>query len=211
MVVAPTPTGLTDPQREIIAEAVQQLRERRAERERAPVQAPPVQLPLGADNLFTWVIAAFGAAQPVSPQGSGCDVEISTTVSADPTVAQVGDAVDLSYTVANPGTVPLVDVQVASALPDGLAFVSATNNGAVDPGSGYVEWAVGSGLDAGASTTVSVAAVISGPGNLREQRVFRGPGRGRERSHGLREYGHLGRACQRLLQRQPRPSPPRRR
>ena len=42
-------------------------------------------------------------------------------VSADPSVAQVGEAVDLTYTVTNPGTVPLVDV---AGLKPGVAMLS---------------------------------------------------------------------------------------
>jgi uncharacterized repeat protein (TIGR01451 family) len=158
---------LTDEQREVLLDVVQELRERLEERRRAPVQAPPpVQVPQTGDNFFTWVIAALGGAQPITAQPSGCDVEISMSASADPSVAQVGESVDLNYTVTNPGTVPLVDVQVEAALPDGLTFVSASSGGSVEPDSGYIAWQVPSGLDAGGTTTLSVSALIGGPGNF---------------------------------------------
>jgi uncharacterized repeat protein (TIGR01451 family) len=61
-------------------------------------------------------------------------------VSAEPSVAQVGDSVELRYTVSNPCAIPLVDLQDAAALPNGLTFVSASNAGAIRPASGYIAW-----------------------------------------------------------------------
>jgi uncharacterized repeat protein (TIGR01451 family) len=48
------------------------------------------------------------------------------TSSVDPSAATVGEPVNFTYTVTNPGTVALTDVLVASALPGGVNFVSAT-------------------------------------------------------------------------------------
>jgi hypothetical protein len=60
----------------------------------------------------------------------------------------------------------LTELQIASALPTGLNLVSATSLGAVDQATGYVQWAVESGLAAGASTQMSVSAVVDSPGEL---------------------------------------------
>jgi uncharacterized repeat protein (TIGR01451 family) len=47
-----------------------------------------------------------------------------------------GDQVDFRFTVSNPGTLALTDVQVDSALPDGLHFEGASGGGAIDAETG---------------------------------------------------------------------------
>src|SRR5207248_11342076 len=78
--------------------------------------------------------------------------------------AVVGDSVDFSYTVSNPGPVDLTDLQVESELPGGLNVMSVTSAGAVDPDTGFVQWAFEGGLAAGASTQMHVAVTIASPG-----------------------------------------------
>jgi hypothetical protein len=108
-------------------------------------------------------VARWRAA--ISAQASGCDVDISMAVSAEPSVAQVGDSVELRYTVSDPRN-SAGGLQVAAALPNGLTFVSASNGGAIQPASGYIAWRAASSLESGGSTTLSIAATISGAGNL---------------------------------------------
>ena len=148
--------------------AVERIRERLAEQPSAPVQVPPqrpVQLPPVADGIFNFVVAALAAgSQPVVNQEPVCGLAVSMASSVEPSTAQVGQPVEFTYTVTNPGTVSMTDVQVESALSGGVNFVSATSGGAVEPETGYVAWALSSGLAPGASTTLSVSVTISGPG-----------------------------------------------
>ena len=129
------------------------------------VPPPPVQLPPVADSIYDFVMTAFTAAQQTPEEINPCALpEISMANSANPGTALVGDPVSFTYTVTNPGTVPLTDLQIESALPSGLSFVSATSQGAVNGDTGYVEWALESGLAPGASTQLSVSATIASPG-----------------------------------------------
>jgi hypothetical protein len=58
----------------------------------------------------------------------------------------------------------LADVQVDTSVPDGLDVNSASGGGSVDPDTGYVNWALTSGLAPGASTTLTVSATVAQPG-----------------------------------------------
>jgi uncharacterized repeat protein (TIGR01451 family) len=166
-VAAPTSVGITEPQREVLGIAVERVRARREQQPTAPVQVPqpPVQLPPVAEGIFNFLVSAFAGSQPVTTNEEpvcGLALEMGSTV--EPSAVQVGDSVDFTYTVTNAGTVALADVHVASALPGGLSFVSASSAGAVEPETGYIAWELRSGLAAGASTTLAVSATITDPG-----------------------------------------------
>jgi uncharacterized repeat protein (TIGR01451 family) len=90
--------------------------------------------------------------------------EISMASSVAPSAGLVGDQVTFTYTVTNPGTVALTDLEVGSALPDGVDYVSATSQGAVDGATGHILWPLQNGLAPGASTQLSVSATIADPG-----------------------------------------------
>jgi uncharacterized repeat protein (TIGR01451 family) len=75
---------------------------------------------LSADGLFNFVVAAFAEAQPeVTDEGTPCGElpHVMLSNSVDPGAGEVGDSVSFTYTVTNPGAVPLTDVLVESALP----------------------------------------------------------------------------------------------
>jgi hypothetical protein len=56
-------------------------------------------------------------------------------------------------------------VQVDTSLPDGLEGVSASAGGSVDPDTGYVGWALTTGLPVGGSTTLSLSATVLSAGS----------------------------------------------
>jgi uncharacterized repeat protein (TIGR01451 family) len=131
------------------------------------VPAPPVQVPPLAEGLMNFVAAAVGEAQPVTEgEGAPCGElpQLALTNSVDPDAGDVGDSVSVTHTVTNPGPVPLDAVLIESDLPDGLDFVSASSGGSVDPDTGYVEWMLSNGLPAGGSSTLSISAATSDPG-----------------------------------------------
>ncbi len=163
VVPVPTPGAHTPDQVVVLAVAIGHLEQREA----APVQVPPppVQLPPVADGIYDFVMTAFTEAQQTPVEVDPCALpEISMASSANPGTALVGDPVSFTYTVTNPGTVPLTDLQIASALPSGISYVSASSQGAINRDTGYVEWALESGLAPGASTQLSVSATIASPG-----------------------------------------------
>jgi uncharacterized repeat protein (TIGR01451 family) len=151
----------------IRAITIERLRAGRAARQPAPAQVPnpPVQLPPVAKGLWNLVAAAF-AAQSSSADDGPCVVDVAMSSAVVPSAATVGEQVDFTYVVRNSGTVPLAQVQVDSALPSGLDFVSASAGGALDPATGYVAWSMPTGLPAGGTTTLSLAAAVSGSGAL---------------------------------------------
>jgi uncharacterized repeat protein (TIGR01451 family) len=57
------------------------------------------------------------------------DISMDTPVSRSS--APVGKSVNYTYMVTHAGTVDPVDLQVTSALPNGLSFVSASSSGAM--------------------------------------------------------------------------------
>jgi uncharacterized repeat protein (TIGR01451 family) len=126
-----------------------------------------VQLPPIVDGIYTFAMSSFTEAQQPPALPSPCAVpEISVSSSVDVASAQVGDQLDFTYTVTNTGTTDLTTLQVASALPSGLDYVSASNQGAVNPDTGYIEWSLGSGLATGESTQLSVSATVVDAGQL---------------------------------------------
>ena len=130
----------------------------------AEVPHPPVQLPPVADGIYDLVTTAVHAGQQPLVETDPCALpEISMTSSANPSTALVGEPVSFTYTVKNDGTVPLTDLQIGSALPSGLTFVSASSQGAVNGDTGYVEWTL-DGLAPEGSTQLSVSASIASPG-----------------------------------------------
>ena len=59
--------------------------------------------------------------------------QIGTTKTVDQPIATVGDTLTYTIIVTNPGTPPLVDVEVAANLPPGLAIVSVGGGGGYNP------------------------------------------------------------------------------
>jgi uncharacterized repeat protein (TIGR01451 family) len=173
VVPVPTPGAHTPDQVAVDVIVIGELEQREAMRPSPPVPVPPppVQLPPVADGIYNFVMTAFTGAQVTAPgEVNSCvPAEISITGSAQPSAALVGDPVNFTFTVTNPGTVPLTDVQVGSALPNGVDYVSANSQGAVNPATGYVEWAIEGGLAPGASIQFSVSATIAEPGEWTTQ------------------------------------------
>jgi len=164
LVAAPTPDGFTEPQ-VVLEVTVDQLEARHAVRPCTPAQPlAPVQVLSTADGFSNLVMAAFAGTQPVTDQPNPCALAQTMSSSVDPSAARVRDQIDFTHTVTNPGTVALTDVQVESALPDGLSFVNASGGGAIDPDTGFVAWASVDGLAAGASTSLSISATVTDPG-----------------------------------------------
>jgi uncharacterized repeat protein (TIGR01451 family) len=161
------PGAHTQPQAVVLQITVFRLDQREASRRSAPGQVPPppVQLPPVASDVYEFVMAAFSGSEQATDQGNPCaPPEISMTSSVAPGTAVVGDSVSFTYTVSNPGTAQLTDVLIASALPTGINFVSASSQGAVDGDTGFVMWALQSGLAPGASTQLSVSGTIASEG-----------------------------------------------
>jgi uncharacterized repeat protein (TIGR01451 family) len=160
---APTADVITEPQGQVLGIAIERVRARRGQQPTAPVQVPqpPVQLPPIGNGIVNFFMAAFAGSQPVANGDPICGLALTMGSTVEPSVATVGDSVDFTYTVTNLGTVALADVQVASALPAGLNFVSASSGGAIEPQTGFVAWALQAGLAAGASTTVSTISARS--------------------------------------------------
>ena len=181
------PTVDTERVREVVLGIVRRrLEERRAQATPAPAPAqrpsPPVQLPrrgeaesteasndpiaAGAHQLINFVMAVFESAEPAAQeQGGGC-AAIQVDSAVEPSVAEVGQTVTFTYTVANTGDGALADVEAGTALPDGLVFVSASDNGAIDPANGHVLWALPSGLPSGDSVTLMLVARVTATGQL---------------------------------------------
>ena len=110
-------------------------------------------------------MTAFAGAQQTTDESNPCALpELSMVSSVNPSTATVGDAVNFTYSVTNPGTVALSQVLIGSALPVGVNLVSATSSGSVDQDTGYVVWTLDSGLAAGATTQLSVSATVADPG-----------------------------------------------
>jgi uncharacterized repeat protein (TIGR01451 family) len=85
--------------------------------------------------------------------------------SADPSSAQVGDQVTFTLTVMNTGSTTLVDLQVEDTLPDGFSSPPSVNQGGSYNGSTRdLGWEL-TGLDPGASQSVSYVATLSQPGS----------------------------------------------
>ncbi len=166
IVPVPTPGAHSPNEAVVLAVTTSHLEQRESGQQPAPAQVPhpPVQLPPVADGIYDLVTTAFtGAQQPIVETDPCALPEISMTSSANPGTALVGEPVSFTYTVKNDGTVPLTDLQIGSALPSGLTFVSASSQGAVNGDTGYVEWAL-DGLAPEASTQLSVSASIASPG-----------------------------------------------
>jgi uncharacterized repeat protein (TIGR01451 family) len=168
VVPLPTPGAHTPDEAVVLGITTSRLEQREAERRTAPapaqVPSPPVQLPPVAEDIYNFVMAAITTAQQTPGEVNPCAPEISMTSSVAPSAALVGEPVSFTYTVKNPGTVPLTDLLVASTLPSGVNFVSASSQGAIDSDTGYVTWALDSGLAPGASTQYTVSATIASAG-----------------------------------------------
>jgi hypothetical protein len=167
-VPAPTPGPHTADQIPVLDSVVDRLEERLSNQPGAPAQlpAPPVQLPPIADGIYNLVIGAFGQqVQPLPAAPDPCaSPEIALSSTQDTITAQSGDSVNLAFSVTNTGSVDVTDLNVASALPSGLIYESASGAGAVSADTGYVEWSLTGGLAAGDSTVFSVSATVAEPG-----------------------------------------------
>jgi hypothetical protein len=68
------------------------------------VPAPPVQLPPVTEGIYNFVMTAFIGAQQTTEEANPCALpEISMASSVAPSAALVGESVNFSYTVTNPG------------------------------------------------------------------------------------------------------------
>ena len=137
---------------------------RRGEAESTEASNDPIAA--GAHQLINFVMAVFESAEPAAQeQGGGC-AAIQVDSAVEPSVAEVGQTVTFTYTVANTGDGALADVEAGTELPDGLVFVSASDNGAIDPANGHVVWALPSGLPPGDSVTLMLVARVTATGQL---------------------------------------------
>ncbi|QIK63723.1 DUF11 domain-containing protein [Leucobacter viscericola] len=75
------------------------------------------------------------------------------------TVVGAGEETTYDVTVTNAGTVPATGVTATDALPSGVTFVSASDEGSYDPALRRVVWSVGT-LAAGAAQTVHVTVKV---------------------------------------------------
>jgi len=80
--------------------------------------------------------------------------------SADQQVVGPGSPVTFTMSCSNAGTAAATSTTLTDQLDPLLTFVSATDGGSYDPGSGTVTWFLGT-LDAGASRSVSVTVNVS--------------------------------------------------
>ncbi len=97
------------------------------------------------------------ASVTVTPQAA----DLSVTHTIDNDSPNVGDQVTLTVAVVNSGPNPATSVVVAEALPEGLAFVTATaSEGSYDSAQG--RWNVGP-VSAGNSVTLEIVARVDSP------------------------------------------------
>jgi uncharacterized repeat protein (TIGR01451 family) len=90
---------------------------------------------------------------------------VSIDKSADPASAQVGDQVTYTLTVTSTGSTALVDLEVEDSLPDGFTAPPSVNqDGSYDSTTGDLAWEL-TGLDPGASQSVSYVATLSQAGS----------------------------------------------
>jgi uncharacterized repeat protein (TIGR01451 family) len=90
--------------------------------------------------------------------------DISLTQTADAASRQVGETVTLTTALSNAGPDTVGGIEVGTALPAGLSFVSATpTQGTYDPQTGG--WSVGT-VTQGGSATLSITARVTGTGTL---------------------------------------------
>ena len=90
--------------------------------------------------------------------------QIGTTKTVDQPIATVGDTLTYTIIVTNPGTPPLVDVEVAANVPPGLAIVSVGGGGGYNPVTRALTWAV-PGLAPGASQELTYTANLAEAGS----------------------------------------------
>ena len=153
------------------------LQQRLAERRSAPVQVPPppAQLPPVADGIYEFVMTAFTGAQQTRDDGDPCAAGRNLDSEFGPAQRSTrGDPVNFTYTVTNPGSAPLTDIQIGSALPDGVDYLSANSQGTVNPATGHVEWAIDGGLAPGSVNSAVGVGHDCQPWRMDESRVHRG-------------------------------------
>ena len=131
-----------------------------------------VDLAKGESQTFyvTAVAEAYGVLTndvTVGDNTASADVvvpEINPDKTANITNPNFGDKVDYTVTVTNDGIGDANNVVIVDRLGEGLAFVSASDNGVWDPVKHTVTWTVD--LAKGESKVFSVIATVSGYGNV---------------------------------------------
>ena len=135
--------------------ALSQVRAAQHRRHPRPHRPPDTTRPTSAHEHSD--TDADATPTPVLPQ-------IGTTKTVDQPIATVGDTLTYTIVVTNPGTPPLVDVEVAANVPPGLAIVSVGGGGGYDPVTSALTWAV-PGLAPGASQVLTYTATLAQAGS----------------------------------------------